>query len=239
MYILYNYTFIHFVQFVYAKKYPKNANIINNEENRRRPLWRSSAVFLSYIEAEKSEFVASVRCRGDEAELLNFPIHRMSCKSGAIVSDVDREGISFLVCSFENVLFYESFRKLETGFNKGIAAGHIIVLAVHIVVENQADLLHLRVLAEGILNTVAFAAYPEVICPSLDTVSDNIRTALGIFCKLGQSPLMPGNIAVVVHQRLLETWNIDVFYGNAAVYGQGRGGAQSLTEDSAGGHNSR
>ena len=105
---------------------------------------------LLNFKIKHAEILCSVCGDRRKAHRFHVPIHLVPYKALMIVGNVQAKGLAALAYSLDPVLLDKRLRKLEFILHQRIVARHIVVLSVHIVIENQSDLLHILVALKGV-----------------------------------------------------------------------------------------
>ena len=193
-------------------------------------------VLLLYLKIEQAELLTAVGGEGDEADGFDLPIDLMADEAQVVILDVKRMDVARGIDALDAVFADEGVGQLEALFHEGIAAGHIVVFAVHVVIEDEADAVDGGILFQRIFDHISLVADPAVLLAAVDAVAHGLGAAGGLQGEGGERSLMPRDIAIVLHQRLLQSAYIHVLHPTAFLQRLRYGGAQRLTEDGAGRH---
>lgn len=85
-----------------------------------------------------------------------------------------------------------------------------MILAIHVVVKYKADLGKYGVAVKGVFDHIALGTDPAVRFTAVDAVAHDLCAAGGLLGQRGELSLVPRNVAIVLHQRLLELADIDI-----------------------------
>lgn len=91
----------------------------------------------------------------------------MLYKALMVIGDVYYRLISAFGDKLDRIFLDKRFRELESRFDKWVAAGHIVISAVHIVVKYKADLGNFGIPVEPVFNAVARFAYPKILLAAI------------------------------------------------------------------------
>lgn len=165
---------------------------------------------------KQTEVFAAVSCEGNESDLFDLPIYKMPHEALAVIIDTNGEPFTVRSLAFYPIFLDQSPRKLEFGLNQRIIARHIVVCSIHVVVEHKAYFGNMGVAVKFVFDTISGIACPKIGVAAILAVSDHLGTALRPERQRRDFPVMPGNIAIISHQRLLKLADIHVFNGTAA-----------------------
>ena len=101
----------------------------------------------------------------------------MTHKPLVIILNLQSKDFAIFILTLKPIFLDKCRWKLEFCLYKRIVAGHIVVVAVHIVVKHQANLADIHIALEAIFDIVALLADPQIAFAPVNAVANNLGGA--------------------------------------------------------------
>lgn len=193
------------------------------------------------LHTEHSELFATPGGLGDKPDAADGRVDLNGGKAQVVFIGLNKD-IAVFIADLKIVFLDQRIRQHKAVFAPWINVGHLLEaavepaykMAVQIAVEHQAQFLYILGFMEPVFDVIAISTDPQVLVAALFAIADDLVVNR---CQLQNASIVSlyiGQEAIVIKQRLLQLFYVDILVTGAVVDDLRHSSSHSLTHHGAG-----